>query len=72
MLNCKYSHGWKEHDYHFLMYKTRLCNQGSNCAFKSTDCPFYHSRLDKRLKNDIQLDIKFIDENFYHVSTEAS
>lgn len=25
MINCKHSHGWKEHDYHILVYKIRRC-----------------------------------------------
>ena len=26
MFECQYSHGWKEYDYHFNVYKTRKCN----------------------------------------------
>ena len=55
MQNCKFSHGWKESDFHVNMFKTRYCNDGKKCEHKNFDCPFWHSGDDKisikKLKN---------------------
>ena len=51
MKNCRFTHGWKEYDYHVQIYKTRACRQGKKCLFKQTDCPFYHGKEDLRSKN---------------------
>ena len=71
MMNCYQAHGWKEHDDHVLIYKTRVCKSGHNCAYKDYDCPFYHDDKDKRTKQDIQNDLQFLEEdieedNYYY------
>lgn len=45
--NCCCSHGWKEQQFHPLVYKTQPCVEGTPC-FKGLECPFYHSVKDKR------------------------
>jgi len=44
---CSKCHGWKEHEYHPLNYKTKPCPAGKNCS-KGRDCPHYHSTREKR------------------------
>lgn len=46
MLSCLKCHGWKEYEYHPLVYKTRPCNSGAKCRKK--ECVFYHSAQQKR------------------------
>ena len=43
MMDCPYSHGWKETDYHIDIYKTRSCTDGINCKYRDLDCPFWHT-----------------------------
>ena len=43
---CNKCHGWKELEYHPLLYKTKPCSV-RNCA-KGRDCPNYHSSTDRR------------------------
>ncbi len=43
---CRYSHGWKEQEYHPLAYKTNHCRHGESCS--KLHCPFYHSEKDRR------------------------
>jgi len=50
MLNCSFSHGWKESDFHIDIYKTRQCSEKENCRFKNLDCPFWHTLNDKKPK----------------------
>jgi hypothetical protein len=45
--NCDKCHGWKELDYHPLVYKTKPCANGMNCH-RTFECPFYHSEGEKR------------------------
>lgn len=45
--NCDKSHGWKESEYHPLIYKTRVCPNLNKCG-KSLDCPYYHTAQDQR------------------------
>lgn len=44
---CFYAHGWKEQQFHPLVYKTQPCVEGQPC-FKGLECPFYHSSKDRR------------------------
>lgn len=46
-LTCKFSHGWKELEYHPLHYKLKLCNLGNNCL-KGFACAFFHQKKDRR------------------------
>jgi hypothetical protein len=62
MQDCKFSHGWKESDYHVLMYKTRQCNEGKKCKFKEFDCPFWHTLQDREQKTKIT---KKLNKNTY-------
>jgi len=54
MASCKHSHGWKEQDYHPMVYKTQPCPDMKNWSPKSrkcergAECTFYHSDQDKR------------------------
>ena len=43
MMDCPYSHGWKETDYHVDIYKTRSCTDGIKCKYRDLDCPFWHT-----------------------------
>lgn len=45
--NCDKCHGWKELDYHPLVYKTKPCANGVNCH-RTFECPYYHSEEEKR------------------------
>lgn len=45
MLDCDKCHGWKEYEYHPLIYKTKLCSNGAKCQKK--DCAYHHNK-DKR------------------------
>lgn len=42
---CTKCHGWKELEYHPLLYKTRAC--GKTCS-KGRDCPNYHAVSERR------------------------
>ena len=44
---CDKCHGWKELDYHPLVYKTKPCANGVNCH-RTFECPFYHCDAEKR------------------------
>ena len=41
MMSCNFCHGWKELDFHPLLYKTKFCSDGPTCDKK--DCIYYHS-----------------------------
>ena len=43
---CKYSHGWKEQEYHPFNYKLHGCRQSETC--NKPHCPYFHSEKDKR------------------------
>lgn len=45
--NCKMCHGWKELEFHYNVYKTKKCTDGTFC--KKKVCPYYHSIDEKRL-----------------------
>lgn len=45
--DCKGCHGWKELEYHPLMYKTKPCPPGENCQ-KRRDCSNYHNQSERR------------------------
>jgi hypothetical protein len=45
-LTCKYSHGWKESEFHPLNYKIGLCNM-ANCL-KGLVCPGFHNMKERR------------------------
>ena len=51
MASCKHSHGWKEQEYHPLVYKTIKCQEevksNKKCS-RGIECPFFHSAKDKR------------------------
>ncbi|CAD8202599.1 unnamed protein product [Paramecium pentaurelia] len=44
--NCSNCHGWKEYEYHPLIYKTKPCAQ-PNCIKK--ECPFFHNDQERRI-----------------------
>lgn len=46
-LSCDRCHGWKELEFHPLIYKMHLCRQGNKCKQEGA-CPQYHSEKDKR------------------------
>lgn len=46
MLDCEKCHGWKEYEFHYMVYKTRPCTNAGKCQKK--DCSYYHSNKDKR------------------------
>ena len=52
--NCSKSHGWKEHDYHPLVYKTIKCKKYFNCD-KGFFCPFYHCNETKRIIHEDEI-----------------
>ena len=45
---CKRCHGWKELEYHPLIYKTKKCSDSRFC--KKKICSYYHTIDEKRLK----------------------
>ena len=45
--SCTKCHGWKEHEFHPLNYKIKLCPAGRNCT-KGRDCSYYHNEVDRR------------------------
>jgi len=45
-LSCRFSHGWKEQEFHPLAYKTNHCRHGETCS--KLHCPFFHSEKDRR------------------------
>eukprot|EP00347_Sterkiella_histriomuscorum_P007719 403347823 len=49
---CSFSHGWKEQQFHPLVYKTLPCEEQK--CFKGYECPFYHSSKDKRVLDKIE------------------
>ena len=46
MANCPHCKGWKEQEYHPLLYKTNQCKE-EKCT-RGVECPLYHSKLDQR------------------------
>lgn len=44
---CPFSHGWKEQQFHPMIFKTLPCEEPK--CFKGFECPFYHSAKDKRV-----------------------
>lgn len=46
--NCKFSHGWKEQDFHPLTYKTTKCKYFKEGCDKLEACPFYHKNEIRR------------------------
>lgn len=46
--NCSYSHGWKELDFHPLVYKTVKCKFHKGGCEKGDNCPYYHNNEKKR------------------------
>ena len=57
MMSCNYCHGWKELEFHPLLYKTKPCPNSSNCDKK--DCIYYHN-LNEKKKIDELASIKRI------------
>ena len=60
MASCDSSHGWKEQDYHPLLYKTKPCPEETQklspksrkqCS-RGIECPYYHSESEKRVPNN--------------------
>jgi hypothetical protein len=45
-LGCTKCHGWKEFEFHPLIFKTRQCSAGQSCRKEA--CPFYHALDEKR------------------------
>ena len=45
--NCSMCHGWKELDYHPLVYKTKFCPNGMKCH-RTFECAHFHSENEKR------------------------
>lgn len=50
---CFRSHGWKEQEYHPLLYKTKPCAE-LKCN-SGVQCPFYHNEMEIRKVNNIKL-----------------
>ena len=46
MYGCRECHGWKELEYHPMMYKTRCCMLKK--CLGGRVCPYYHNELDRR------------------------
>ena len=44
---CRYSHGWKEQEYHPLNYKSKPC-EDKKCN-GNLECPYYHGNHDRRV-----------------------
>ena len=44
---CNKSHGWKESEFHPLIYKTKPCLSIGDCP-RNLECPFFHSPIEKR------------------------
>ena len=56
---CPYSHGWKEQQFHPLVYKTQQCDELK--CFKGFECPFYHqSKGDRRNISDKECDLDML------------
>lgn len=48
---CRFCHGFKEYDYHPIVFKTKPCYLGKkNCKFGAI-CHFYHSDTERRIIN---------------------
>lgn len=45
--NCKKCHGWKEYDFHPMVWMTKPCPKAKLCS-KGKDCAFYHDIREKR------------------------
>ena len=45
--NCPKSHGWKESEYHPMLYLTRPCLSKNSCP-RGKECSFFHSPTEKR------------------------
>lgn len=50
--SCDMTHGWKEYDFHPLVYKTIKCKSTYNDCDKKGNCPFFHSNEDMRIVNE--------------------
>lgn len=46
--SCRFSHGWKEQDFHPLTYKTTKCKYYKDGCEKHAACPFFHKNELKR------------------------
>lgn len=46
LFGCLMCHGWKEYEFHFNVYKTKKCTDGTLC--KKKICPYYHTLDEKR------------------------
>jgi hypothetical protein len=47
-MDCSYSHGWKEPEYHPFFYKTQKCEYSQEKCPRLAACPFYHDFGDMR------------------------
>ena len=45
--DCNKCHGWKEYEFHPMMYKTKACPKSDKCN-KESHCSMYHSDTDRR------------------------
>lgn len=45
---CKFAHGWKEINYHPLIYKTKKCRYTIEECKYQYKCPYYHEESEKR------------------------
>ncbi|CAK57528.1 unnamed protein product (macronuclear) [Paramecium tetraurelia] len=66
---CQYCHGWKEFEYHPLIYKTKPCTQ-TNCNKKLAECAFYHSDQEKRVRKQLADNQWIIEEPNIHVEAK--
>jgi hypothetical protein len=73
--SCHYCHGWKELEYHPIVYKTRKCKDFEGHCNKQLFCPFYHREEEKRYIDEEEkyrqareINIK---RRTYHLQTEA-
>ena len=42
------THGWKEQDYHYNLFKTKKCKFYNSSCKKQKFCPFFHKNELKR------------------------
>lgn len=52
MMSCNFCHGWKELEFHPLLYKTKPCSN-SNCDKK--DCFYYHNLNEKKKIDELRM-----------------
>ena len=51
-MSCNFCHGWKELDFHPLLYKIKLCPNHLNCDKK--DCIYFHNKNEKKKIDELR------------------